>query len=86
MRFKKFVKLTGHTCAGNDLTSFEYEDHAKTGNGSYEYADTCPEKPVKSLRGNSFLAGFLAIWNHCALFLSFKSQLDQLIAWLSIRR
>ena len=58
MRFKKFVKLTGHTCAGNDLTSFEYEDHAKTGNGSYEYADTGTKKLVKSLWGNLFLAGF----------------------------
>ena len=29
MKFKKFVKLTDHTCAYNDLTNFE------TGNGSY---------------------------------------------------
>ena len=48
MRLKKFVKLTDHTCAGNDLTIFEYEDHAKTGNGSYEHADSCT-KLVKSL-------------------------------------
>ena len=44
MRLKKFVKLTDHTCAGNDLTTFEYEDHAKTGNESDEYADTCTKK------------------------------------------
>ena len=35
MRFKKFVKLTDYTYACNDLTSFEYEAHAMTGNGSY---------------------------------------------------
>ena len=58
IRLKKFVKLTGHTCACNNLTSFEYEDHAKTGNGSYEYSDTCTKKLVKSLWGNLFLAGF----------------------------
>jgi len=31
----KFVKLTDYTYACNDLTSFEYEAHAMTGNGSY---------------------------------------------------
>ena len=33
-RFNKFVKSTDHTCACNDLTSFECEAQA-TGNGSY---------------------------------------------------
>ena len=33
--FEKFVKLTDHTCACNDLTSFEYEVRGTTGNGSY---------------------------------------------------
>ena len=32
---KKFVKLTGHNSAYNDLTSFEYEGNERTGNGSY---------------------------------------------------
>ena len=32
---QKFVKPTDHTCACNDLTSFEYEVHTMTGNGSY---------------------------------------------------
>ena len=35
MRFKKFVKLTDHTCACYDLTNFEFEVHAMTGNGCY---------------------------------------------------
>ena len=35
MRFKKFVKLTDHTQACNDLTNFEYVVHAMTGNGCY---------------------------------------------------
>ena len=33
IRLEKFVKLTDHTCACNDLTNFESEVHAKTGNG-----------------------------------------------------
>ena len=32
---EKFVKLTGHTCAYNYLTSFEYKVQGMTGNGSY---------------------------------------------------
>jgi hypothetical protein len=36
MRFKKFVKLTDHTGACNDLTNFKSEALAKTGNGCYE--------------------------------------------------
>ena len=35
IRMKKIVKLTDHTCACNDLTSFEYEVHGMTGYGSY---------------------------------------------------
>ena len=35
MRFKKFVKLTDHTCACNDLTNFECEAQA-IGNRSCE--------------------------------------------------
>ena len=54
IRLKKFVKLTDHTWAGNDLTSFEYEDHAKTGNGSYEYADTCTKNSWNHLEGTYF--------------------------------
>ena len=34
MRFKKFVKLLGHTYVCNDFTSFECEAQA-TGNGNY---------------------------------------------------
>ena len=29
---EKFVKLTGQTCACNDLTTFEYDSHIITGN------------------------------------------------------
>ena len=35
LRFKKFVKLSGHTCSCNDLTHFEYQGRAMTGNGNY---------------------------------------------------
>jgi hypothetical protein len=28
-KFKKFVKSTDHTCACNDLTSFEYKTHSQ---------------------------------------------------------
>ena len=31
---KKFVKLTGHTCACYSLTNFKYEAHVMTGNGT----------------------------------------------------
>ena len=34
-RLKKFVKMTHLTCPRNSLTNFEYEAHARTGNGSY---------------------------------------------------
>ena len=51
-----FVKLTDHTCACNDLTSFEYEVHDLTGNGSY--VSFVLEKLVKSLWANLFPASF----------------------------
>jgi hypothetical protein len=35
IRFRKFVKLTDHTYAFKNLTSFEYEAHAMTRNGTY---------------------------------------------------
>ena len=34
VKVEKFVKLTDHTCVCNDLTSFEYEAHTMTRNGS----------------------------------------------------
>ena len=34
-QIEKFVKLTDRTCTCDDLTSFEYEVHGMTGNGSY---------------------------------------------------
>ena len=34
MRLKKIVKLTDNTYACNDLTNFESEAYAKTGNGN----------------------------------------------------
>ena len=34
MQFKKFVKLTSHTRSCNDLTNFEYQVRAMTGNGN----------------------------------------------------
>ena len=33
-RFKKFVKLSDDNCSCNDLTNFEYQVRAMTGNGN----------------------------------------------------
>ena len=55
---EKFVKLTDHTCACNDLTSFEYEVHQLTGSGCYLNMQQILKKLVKSLQLNLFLAGF----------------------------
>ena len=59
IRLKKFVKLTDHTCACNDLTSFEYEAHIMTGNG--KHVETSLAKFVKLFQVNLFSAVFLAI-------------------------
>jgi hypothetical protein len=54
---RKFVKLTGHNYAYNNLTNFEYVVHAITGNGNYaNLLKTCWEKLVKTHQVN--LAGF----------------------------
>ena len=67
VKVEKFVKLTDHTCACNDLTSFEYEVHGMTGNRkSFEYAETCMKKFVKSLQVNLFLAGFSRVKPMCS--------------------
>ena len=56
--FIKFVKLTDHTCACNNLTHFECEVQA-TGNGSYVNLQKLPwEKLVKSPWANLFFGGF----------------------------
>jgi hypothetical protein len=53
------MKLTNHTCASNDVTSFEYVLHVTTGNGSYvNFKETHEKNLVKSLWMNLFLAGF----------------------------
>jgi len=60
MRFKKFVKLADHTyvCC-NDLKSFGYEAHIKTGNGNYEnMPNLYRKKLLKKLWVNLLLAGF----------------------------
>jgi hypothetical protein len=43
-KIEKFVKLTDHTCACDDLTSFEME--------VIEFSETCLEKLLKSLGMN----------------------------------
>jgi hypothetical protein len=58
-RYKKFVKLSDHTCACNDLTNFECEAQA--------IAETCMEKLVKSLWMNFFSAVFRHSEPLCAL-------------------
>ena len=71
MRFKKFVKLTDHTCACNHLTNSEsvcvlcYDRKRKL----FEFAGICLEKFVKSHQVNLYFRRVLDIWNHCALFL-----------------
>ena len=58
IRFRKIVKLTGHTCVCNDLTNFECEAQA-TGNGSSEHFwETCMENLVNHLGWTKFLVGF----------------------------
>ena len=59
MRFKKFVKLADHTYVCNDLKSFGYEAHIKTGNGNYEnMPNLYRKKLLKKLWVNLLLAGF----------------------------
>ena len=58
MRFKKFVKMTDHTCSCNDLTNFWYETRNDRKRKLFEYAGIWMEKLVKSLWVNLFLAGF----------------------------
>ena len=56
------MKSTDHSCACNNLTSFEYEVHGMTGNGSFlKYAETCMKKFVKSFQVNLFLAAFSSL-------------------------
>ena len=57
-----------HTCACNDLTSFDYEVHRMIGNGSqFEYAETCMKKFMKSHQVNLFLAAFSHLKPMCAV-------------------
>ena len=54
------MKLTDHTCACNNLTSFECESQAP-GNGSYVNFQICTsmEKLVKTPRAKLCFGGFL---------------------------
>ena len=45
--FEKFVKLTDHTCACNDLTNLKCETEA-TGNGTYVNNWSKLQKPTKN--------------------------------------
>ena len=46
---KKFVKMTHLTCPRHSLTNFEYEAHARTGNGSYvNLLEQLGKKPLKT--------------------------------------
>ena len=58
IKFEKFMKLTDHTCACNNLTSFECESQAP-GNGSYVNFQILPWKNSwKHLGRNYVLADF----------------------------
>ena len=53
IRFKKFVKLTDHTRACNDLTNFAYVVHEITGNGSYVKLQKLARKNKKQKEASS---------------------------------
>ena len=57
------MKLTDHTYACNNLTSFEFQVHAITGKGNdvNRSAETCFEKFVKSQQVNLFCGGFYTL-------------------------
>ena len=58
MQFKKFVKLTSHTCSCNDLTNFEYQVRAMTGNGNFANLFEFAEEFWKSHQVKIFFGGF----------------------------
>ena len=58
-KFVEFVKLTGHTCACNCLTKFQYAEHAMTRNGKY----VACKKLVKTLLVNLLTATLWQIYN-----------------------
>ena len=64
--FEKFVKLSGHTCVCNDLTSFEYEVQGMTGNGSYLKMQKLAWRNSWNHFKLTYCWRVLAIWNQCA--------------------
>ena len=64
--FEKFVKLSGHTCVCNTLTSFEYKVHKNRKRKLCKAAENCFEKLVKSHLVNLFLAYFTHLKPQCA--------------------
>ena len=55
---EKFVKLSGHTCVCNTLTSFEFEVHKNLKRKLCKSVENCFEKLVKSHQVKLFLAYF----------------------------
>ena len=55
------MKLTEYNYGCNSLTNFEFEAHAKTGNGNRVYIFNLLEKKYEI---TSFRR-VLVIWNHC---------------------
>ena len=66
LKKQKFMKLTDHTHACNDLTNFEYVVHAMTGNGCYLNLQKLACKNSWNHFGQTFFWRVLAIENHCA--------------------
>ena len=59
--------MTHHTYASNNLTNFECEEYAMTGNGSYmNMKKLVLKKLVKPLLINLFPASFKPVGKHCA--------------------
>ena len=67
MRFLKIVKLTGYTYACNDLTNFEYQAQAMTGNGNCMNLLKLVKKNLLNHIKGTYFWWVLAIWNHCAI-------------------
>ena len=61
----KFVKLIGHTCVCNNLTSFECQEHKNRKRKLCNSAENCFEKLVKSHQVNLFLAYFTHLKPQC---------------------
>ena len=71
------MKLTNHTCACNDSTSFECEVQVFWKRRLCKFAEICLEKHVKSHQVKLFLAGFNHLKPQWRVVSSVKKQRPQ---------